>query len=457
MSEHLGEYEPGLDGFPYEASASADHGRTLIEVLLSEFTQRQRAGEAPAVEDYARAHPTIAGEIRELFPLVAAMERLKVRKEGAILKQRLTQDLQIEKIGNYRIVRELGRGGMGVVFEAMHELSNRRVAVKLLPWRHLNAARFRERFEHEAQLTAKLQHGNIVPVLEYGEQDGYSFYVMQFIEGVGLDWIIKQLRGADGVVYAQEISKLHARRETNRSQATVDGNATAAAPTAQPAAGAVADEFEPPSNDPPSSMQHRSLRRNDWQRFARIGLQVADALRYAHRAGTVHRDIKPANLLLDKDGRVWVTDFGLAEALEQDSKSIDVDVSGTLRYMAPEQFAGKFDQRSDVYALGITLYELLTLRPAFNEPNDRLLVQLIIDVGPVPPRRQNSAIPKDLETVVLKAIARDPAERFQTAGELASELRRFVNGQPIHTKRLGLLTRLLRWYHGQVAKQASSG
>ena len=135
MSEHLGEYEPGLDGFPYEASASADHGRTLIEVLLSEFTQRQRAGEAPAVEDYARAHPTLAGEIRELFPLVAAMERLKVRKEGAILKQRLTQDLQIEKIGNYRIVRELGRGGMGVVFEAMHELSNRRVAVKLLPWR----------------------------------------------------------------------------------------------------------------------------------------------------------------------------------------------------------------------------------------------------------------------------------------------------------------------------------
>lgn len=445
MTDPHDEFEPALQGFPHEAALPADHGRTQLDMLLSEFTERQRRGENISAEDFATKHPELADEILELFPLVAAMERLKERKEASILKQRLTHDVQLEEIAGCKIVRELGRGGMGVVFEAVYKRKGgRRVAVKLLPWRHLDASRFREQFQREAKLTASLRHRNIVPVLEFGESDGFSFYVMQFIEGVGLDWIIQRLRGIGGIVYAEEVELLHASREEN----------TAADPDAMDASGTfdnMGRVIATASGESISGVS-RSLRRDAWPQIARIGLQVADALHYAHKAGTVHRDVKPANLLLDKDGKVWVTDFGLAQTLERSADDINFDFAGTLRYMPPEQFSGQFDQRSDIYSLGITLYELVTLEPAFVERDNQPIAKQILESGPIAPRRHNKAIPIDLETIIQKAIARDPDQRFQTAGEMAGELRRFLNKQPLTIKRAGVVKRLLAWYRRAVGR-----
>jgi len=172
---------------------------------------------------------------------------------------------------------------------------------------------------------------------------------------------------------------------------------------------------------------------------------VADALQYAHAHHTLHRDVKPANLLLDSQGVVWITDFGLAKAMEQDNVTQTGAVVGTLRYMAPEQLAGQTGPRSDVYSLGLTLYELLTLRPAFEDTDRSSLVRRITHGELVRPRKINSSIPRDLETIVLKATAHDPADRYRSAGDLASDLRNFLEDRPIAARRASAVERLWRW------------
>jgi tetratricopeptide (TPR) repeat protein len=188
---------------------------------------------------------------------------------------------------------------------------------------------------------------------------------------------------------------------------------------------------------------------------ARIGVQVASALEYAHKQGVLLRDIKPSNLLLDTHGTVWVTDFGLAKAEDQDKLTQSGDVIGTLRYMPPEAFEGKSDARSDVYCLGLTLYELLAFRPAFDEAQRPRLFKQISDSGPVGLDRLNRAIPRDLVTVVHKAIDRDPGHRYQTAAEMLADLQRFLADEPILARRPSVTERLLRWAHHHPGVAAS--
>src|SRR5262249_28725733 len=178
---------------------------------------------------------------------------------------------------------------------------------------------------------------------------------------------------------------------------------------------------------------------------ARVGIQVAEALAYAHAQGILHRDIKPSNLLLDAKGTVWVTDFGLAKAEESEGLTQTGDIVGTLRYMAPERFDGRSDPRSDVYGLGATLYELLTLHPPFREPNRVKLIEQVLHESPTPPRQLDRRIPRDLETVVLKAMAREPGQRYTTADQLAEDLRRFTADRPILARRPGAAERAWRW------------
>jgi serine/threonine protein kinase len=164
-----------------------------------------------------------------------------------------------------------------------------------------------------------------------------------------------------------------------------------------------------------------------------IGMQVADALAHAASQGVLHRDIKPSNLLLDDTGNVWVADFGLAKAdSDPDNLTHSGDVVGTLRYMAPERFSGQGDVRSDVYSLGLTLYELLALRPAFDETDRSRLVRQVMHDEPLRPRKLNPRVPRDLETLVLKAIARDPAHRYQTPAEMADDLKCFRREPLLH-------------------------
>jgi WD40 repeat protein len=187
-----------------------------------------------------------------------------------------------------------------------------------------------------------------------------------------------------------------------------------------------------------------SDRRHYFESVARIGQQAAGALVYAHQRGVLHRDIKPSNLLLDESGVVWVTDFGLAKT-DEDGLTRTGDILGTFRYMAPERFQGQSDARSDVYALGLTLYELLTLRPGFDAPDRLRVMELVKESEPPTPRSLDSRIPRDLETIVLTAIAKDPKRRYQTAEAMAEDLHRFLAGEPIKARRTSQVERGWLW------------
>ena len=180
------------------------------------------------------------------------------------------------------------------------------------------------------------------------------------------------------------------------------------------------------------------------QGVARLGIQVAEALAYAHGQGILHRDIKPSNLLLDRDGNVWVADFGLAKAIGTDDLTHTGDIVGTVRYMAPERFQGTGDARADIYALGLTLYELLTLRPAFEEKDRASLIRQVTQEDPPRLRKLNRAVPADLETIVHKAIAREPGQRYAAAKAVADDLNRFIEGRPIQARRVSGSERVWR-------------
>jgi serine/threonine protein kinase/tetratricopeptide (TPR) repeat protein len=468
---------------------SNESERDPVEALAAEFMERQRQGERPSIEEYTRRHPELAEEIRKLFPTIAALEGWKLDKaplEPAAVAPKACATLSY--LGDYRIIREIGRGGMGIVYEAAQESLGRHVAVKVLPQGPLLAAKQLRRFEREARTAARLHHTNIVPVFGVGEQDGLHYYVMQLIRGVGLDAVIgvmrrdtgnrrasARLREGDPAVQGEASGPFtprqaaHALRSGTFPQANQDlprdgkpRSSTAsftAAPAAAvaPPAGASHTEIHqkgPPTQDqtetadPPAqvvSVRSAPFARSYWHAVARLGRQVASALDYAHSQSILHRDIKPANLLLDATGTVWVADFGLAKVLEQDTVSTVGDVVGTLQYMAPEQFQGQYDARSDICSLGLTLYELLALQPAFQDSNPSRLIHRISQEEPPRLRGLNPAIPRDLETIVHKACTRDPARRYQSARDLHDDLERFLEDRPIQARRVGYVERLGRW------------
>jgi eukaryotic-like serine/threonine-protein kinase len=414
--------------------------RDPLELLAAEYMERLRHGECPSIDEYAARQPELAEEIRELFPTIAATERLKARQAQSSDGRASLGAARLERLGDFRIIREIGRGGMGVVFEAEQESLGRRVAVKVLPRQVLLDEKHLKRFEREARIAANLHHTNIVEVFGVGEQDGFHYYVMQHIRGVGLDAIIARL------------AKL-ARRGASElpEQAT-----TSTSPRADEAALAEAavrhllgGEGAPGSEG--------GLGVAYWQSVARIGLQAADALAYAHGQGVLHRDIKPANLLLGSECSVWLTDFGLAKAAQSDDLSLSRDIVGTLRYMSPEQFRGKPDYRSDIYSLGLTLYELLALRPAYEETDQSRLIQRISQGPPPPPGAANPGIPRDLETIILKAVNHDASQRYQSAAAMADDLRCFLEDQPIRARRVGAVERLGRWCRHNPSLAALTG
>jgi hypothetical protein len=266
---------------------------------------------------------------------------------------------------------------------------------------------------------------------------------MQFIQGEALDRVLHDLRRLRHAPAATE-----APGEGSVAQSLLTGRFAAPAaadPTGptdqQPAAAAPTEPGGPRSSALSAGGSEAAYSRS----VARLGLQVAEALAYAHRQGVLHRDIKPANLLLDLQGTVWITDFGLAKAEGADELTHTGDLVGTLRFMAPERFEGRSLPQSDVYSLGLTLYELLTLRPAFADGNKGRLIEKVLRETPAAPRAIDRRIPRDLETVVLKCLAKEPAERYPTAAALAEELRRFLADRPIKARRAPWYERGWRW------------
>jgi eukaryotic-like serine/threonine-protein kinase len=340
--------------------------------------------------------------------------------------------------GEYRILREIGRGGMGIVYEAEQVSLGRHVALKVLPAHSLLDPQRLQRFQCEAKAAARLHHTNIVPIYGVGEQAGLHYIAMQFIAGQSLDNVVHALRRR----HELEAPQRYPLRKAAASVTT---------PAAREAPDDTLPEAGPASKTPlgrPKSLLPIGLMdsgRAYCQEVARIGLHAAEALEYAGQQGVLHRDIKPANLMLDETGQVWVMDFGLAKLTDGDDLTHSGELLGTLRYMAPERFQGRFDATSDVYSLGLTLYEVLTLRSAYDEADRGQLIARVLSVDPPRPRRINAAIPPDLETIVLKAIAREPQSRYATAGELAEDLRRFLADRPIHARRVSTAEYSWRW------------
>ena len=390
--------------------------REPIDRIADEFLERYRAGERPPISEYTAAHPQLAAEIRELFPALVVLERLGPRPDELAVQSGLHDAAAPQQLGDYRILREVGRGGMGVVYEAVQESLGRHVALKVLPAHALLDAMRLKRFQHEAQAAAKLHHTNIVPVFGVGTAEGVHFYAMQYIPGRGLNEVIDEVR------------RLKA------------AGASGASPT---------DRQPPPAQGDDTPVAANLSTISDTPRFyrsvARLGAQVADALAHAHLQGVLHRDVKPANLLLDAGGTVWVTDFGLAKAEGMEELTQPGDMVGTLRYTAPEQLRGEGDARCDIYSLGVTLYELLTLRPAFDAADRVSLVRQIAQDEPPRPRKLDRRIPRDLETIVLKTIAKEPARRYATADEMAEDLRGFLGDRPIKARRTPWWEHMGRW------------
>jgi serine/threonine protein kinase/WD40 repeat protein len=398
--------------------ASAD---PAFDLLVDELIARLQAGEPPDWPALAREHPEHVGRLRSMAQALEALGDLSRGASSAlsgVAPLSGAEESVPGVLGDFRILREVGRGGMGVVYEAEQESLNRRVALKVLPFAATMDPRQLERFRHEARAAALLHHPHIVPVHGVGCERGVHYYAMQLIEGCSLAAVIQGWRGPG---------------EGSTSEATGPYVRDGEAETRPVAACGTAPLLQAPK---------------PFRRIAELVAQAADALEYAHTMGVVHRDVKPANLLLDSGGNVWVTDFGLARLGEGPNLTVSGDLLGTLRYMSPEQALarhGLVDHRTDVYSLGATLYELLTLRPAIDGASKQEILHRLAFEEPVVPRKRDRSIPADLETVALKALAKDPQERYATAQGLADDLRRWLGDQPILARPPGPWQRLRRW------------
>ena len=452
---------------------SSSSSTRVLNTLAHEFVERIRQGEEPTVEEYAAEYPSLADAIRELFPTLLLVEQLG-SSVGPDPQRQVSLSSSVSdlprQLGDYRIVRQVGRGGMGVVYEAIQESLGRHVALKVLPLQEAANQIHLERFRREARAAAQLHHTNIVPIFGVGEDNGVHFYAMQFIQGQTLDNVVKELRR---LAQLESNAELEVQRPTPEIAATiVDGLLTdhlipigtrrtedhdarrSGLLTGSERESTVPSQEASIACAASSSTKFGSLRGEYYRSVARIGIEIAEALAYAHSQGVLHRDIKPANLLLDTQGTVWISDFGLARVQGLSELTVAGDVVGTMRYIPPERFHGQTDARGDIYGLGLTLYEMLTLRPAFLEMEREPLVNRILQSSLPPPRRSDRRIPRDLETIVLKATRREPADRYPTARAMAEDLRRFVADRPILARRFSGAERAWRWCRGNPALSA---
>jgi serine/threonine protein kinase/Flp pilus assembly protein TadD len=405
-----------------------------VIAAVQEYLTALEAGRQPERAAFVARYPTIGPALDDVLDglefLHAAAPRMTPPPEPGPEAAEVALGTPL---GDFRILREIGRGGMGVVYEAQQLSLGRRVALKVLPFASSLDAKQLQRFKNEAQAAAGLHHPNIVPVYATGCERGVHYYAMQFIDGHTLAHLIADLRS--------QVADAKCR------------------PHSAGLNGAPRTETQEPNRPVPSILSptpsvvalstERSISCPAYFRtVARLGMQAAEALEHAHLLGVIHRDIKPANLLVDGIGHLWVTDFGLAHCQSQAGPTMTGDLIGTLRYMSPEQALAQrvvLDPRTDVYSLGVTLYELLILEPAIGGRDRQEVLQQIAFAEPRLPRRINPAVPAELETIVLKAMAKNHEERYASARDLADDLERFLKDQPILARRPTPVQRARKW------------
>jgi eukaryotic-like serine/threonine-protein kinase len=389
--------------------------------LLDGYLRRIERGLPPPRESLLETNPDLAGPLQAYFDSLDELHDLAAGFQPPSPDARCDESVPAadeRRLGDFRLLREIGRGGMGVVYEAEQISLGRHVALKVLPFAAVLDSRQIARFKHEAQAAAQLNHPNIVSVFAVGVERGVHYYAMQFIDGQPLDRALTELR--------EKYSPTVRLGPTRDALCTCDGSQASLL-----SSGAVGgSEY--------------------FKAVTRLGIQAAAALHAAHENGVIHRDIKPSNLLLDGNGKLWITDFGLARRQTDPTLTRTGDLVGTLRYMSPEQAMGQaalVDHRTDIYSLGATLYELLTLEPAFPGDDGPALIRHIERNEPRPLRQLQPKIPLDLQTVVLKGMAKRRDDRYATAQEFSEDLQRVLDGKPTIARRPSLLDRTARWAH----------
>lgn len=343
-----------------------------VDEICQKYIDSWRKGEAPSVEDFAELHPSMADSIRNLLPTMIFAEQLNPQIESVKIRE-----LDVPgNLGPFALHREIGRGGMGIVYEASQSDLSHSLAVKVLHNFVSPTNNLTDRFIREAENASRLHHANIVPPRQYGATDSYHYLAMALIDGVSLDRLI----------HGDEVF----------------------------------------ADDDPILEVFNNLVSSPKQ-VAILGAQVASALSHAHKNGMVHRDIKPANLILDRNGNVWVTDFGLAKLFDEDDDlSRTGELIGTPRYMAPEQLFGLADERSDIYGIGVTLYELVTRRRPWAEQRRRSDSDSVLEIPDI--RQFEPNTPNALADIIMKACQHHPESRYATARDLEFALNDFAFG-----------------------------
>ena len=406
---------------PEAGGSTSPRDEDRLARLLEEYLAALEAGEAPDRDALLARHPDLFDELSARLAALEFIHDVAPQLSEPAGGDRTLRTPPAQVLGDFRIVRQIGRGGMGIVYEAEQISLGRRVALKALPFAALLDARRLRRFQNEARAAANLEHPNIVSIYSVGCRRGVHYYAMRYVEGQTLADLIRELRVPSNADRAPDVDS---------------------APDLGAGAGETGSGLL--STTTSSSAQGREFSRT----AARLGIQAAEALEHAHQIGIVHRDVKPSNLMVDDAGHLWVTDFGLAMTATDANLTMTGDLLGTLRYMSPEQVEAKhgvLDHRTDVYSLGVTLYELLALRPAVTAGNRHDVIHEILEDDPPSVRQFNRAVPADLETIVLKAMAKEPAARYATAQELADDLRRFLDDRPIRARRPSLANGAAKW------------
>ncbi|HTU22460.1 MAG TPA: serine/threonine-protein kinase, partial [Gemmataceae bacterium] len=383
---------------PNEAPESLSREQRLDEAVTA-FLEAQEAGRRPLRQDWLARHPDVAAGLEQFFADQDEVDRLTGPLRTAFQgtpppgdtpqpgqpdgpSSPLSPNTLATAPEGYELLKVLGQGGMGLVYKARQKNAGRLVALKLIRAERLTSESDVQRFRNEAEAAAQLDHPHIVPVYEVGSRQGHFFFSMKLIEGSGLD--------------------------------------------------AQLDRF-----------------RDDPRRAARLVEQVARAVHHAHQRGILHRDLKPSNILLDREGQPHVSDFGLAKRIEADASLTQTGaIVGTPQYMAPEQTQGRkgaVTTATDVYGLGTVLFALLTGQPPFRGETVLETLEQVRDREAEPPRLINPKVDRDLETICLKCLQKEPQRRYESAQALAEDLERWLRGEPIQARRIGWVRRMWRW------------
>ena len=404
------------------------HVQQSLDAHVARAVELLEAGLSVDVTQLAGDNAEHRKALEQLLPTLEAMVALgHSAVVPAVDRQRAAAEggghYALGVLGDFRIAREIGRGGMGVVYEAEQISLSRRVALKVLPFAATLDDRQIQRFRNESLLAAQLDHPNIVNVYGVGCERSVHFFAMRYIDGATLDQYVSHRRALSPP--SGDAERLSGTRESG------DGSSH----------GGEEDVGTRPIGA--STTFPATTKREYHRTVVRLGIQIADALEYAHQEGVIHRDVKPSNIMIDASGNAWVADFGLARVQQSavGTLTLSSDMIGTLRYMSPEQVSAAHDivdHRTDIYSFGLTLYELLALTPAFASPDRLELVRQITTEVPTPLRQIDRSIPVDLETIVLKATAKCPEERYGRMADVAEDLQKYLDCRPIQAKRPSL-------------------